>query len=69
MCKGLQVYVCKCDLEINLVTNVFLDLADFTLAATGVRTGIMVGVLAFCKVRLISLMSMCVHNVSPQKMP
>lgn len=46
-----------------------LDLADFILAVIGVRIGTTGAVLASCKVRQISLMSMSVHSASRQRTP
>lgn len=46
-----------------------LDLADFTLAATDVRTGTTGAALAFCKARPISLTSTCVRSASPRRTP
>lgn len=45
------------------------DLTDFILAVIGVRIGTMGAVLASCKVRQSSLMSMSVHSASRQRMP
>lgn len=45
------------------------DLADFILAVTGVRIGTMGAVLASCRVRQSSLMSMSVRSASQQRMP
>lgn len=71
VCRGWQVDVVKCDLDLKEMKALTLGLAlaDFTLAVTDVRTGTTGAAWASCRARQISLMSTCVPSASPQRMP